>query len=456
MENEQIQKLLHHGIIAEEPSFQYEIMKDPEQRMLLAQSVDRLLDDTKRTIHTHTEGKDTIEKESAPCFVFLDKSARPVSTLFLDLWKKKFPEYPSPDVRFINVGKETAERFKNILGNDYIKLPSPWESNFNEEYHKLKTVIESISPEKIKTEIMTEQEVELLKKIGEGRKELVLVEEYTETGESLLWAKKLLRSVNSDLMVSSKSLATHKDKLFELARGNGGESIHTPPWRKIATDAEYGITGVIDSASLFAEPWHAHKDDSHSNEVKTLRSQKEAHLNQFIKHFHDAWTEENSKNLMMRLKDLQDGLGKLSLKDTDDQENREILKQAVHGIIVSVNVVQEMVAYTDIHPEADTTRLLFDTARSFVGAIKSAQTELNKINSVTDQDFFDLLSTSSSFFRKISTNFGKRESLDEINENEAEIQEFLRGENLARSVRGLRNEMHAIADEYWQGKEDSK
>lgn len=47
---------------------------------------------------------ETVRDRKIDTLVFLDKSARPLSWLFRDLWKQKFPEDDRPEIKYVNIG----------------------------------------------------------------------------------------------------------------------------------------------------------------------------------------------------------------------------------------------------------------------------------------------------------------------------------------------------------------
>ena len=73
-------------------SIEFEIVKDPETR-------DKLRERTLQLV-------DKVAEEDVSVLFFLDKSARPVSWLFRDLWKQQYPDKNLPRIYFMNIGRE--------------------------------------------------------------------------------------------------------------------------------------------------------------------------------------------------------------------------------------------------------------------------------------------------------------------------------------------------------------
>jgi|GEM_PF-3657275 len=117
------------------PVESYEIMRNPEARKEVLQRIDNLIDDT-------------IEQDTDVLF-FLDKSARPLSWLFRERYKNRFPERTLPEIKFTNIGSgnfnredaiPTALQAKNfaaaLRSGDLIDedaLPPSWKEKMHDE-----------------------------------------------------------------------------------------------------------------------------------------------------------------------------------------------------------------------------------------------------------------------------------------------------------------------------------
>ena len=96
----------------ESNNFEFKYMPDSEQRRLLA----------KRTL----ELINLIDQQQVGNLFFLDKSARPLVTVFQDFWKKTHPNMPLPEIGFMQIGSETKERVVDEDNDDK-------ESEFSED-----------------------------------------------------------------------------------------------------------------------------------------------------------------------------------------------------------------------------------------------------------------------------------------------------------------------------------
>jgi hypothetical protein len=67
------------------PVFKFEMFTDHEQRRLLGEAADELVE------HVAVVEKQGLEDPKKRVVVFLDKSARPLSTLFREMWSLKRP-----------------------------------------------------------------------------------------------------------------------------------------------------------------------------------------------------------------------------------------------------------------------------------------------------------------------------------------------------------------------------
>lgn len=72
------------------PERRYEILESEYARTEIKERMHRLLE------NVHEQGVDTL--------LFLDRSARPLSWMFREAWKLKYPDEQVPDVKFANVG----------------------------------------------------------------------------------------------------------------------------------------------------------------------------------------------------------------------------------------------------------------------------------------------------------------------------------------------------------------
>ncbi|MFA5936987.1 MAG: hypothetical protein WC822_03870 [Candidatus Paceibacterota bacterium] len=232
---------------------EFRILNDPEQRKLLAERVMELVDQ--------------IYNDNIKNIIYLDKSARPISTLFSDLWRKKYPNKEMPLVNFINIGTETGHLFEKKYNTHpgYIG---------DEDYDRF---LNSLSKEKI-FEIFGEDAIkEIINKysylkLAKDGSVVQLIEEYTNTGESISLAKKILETAFPKLRFTKSTLQEQNQtryagdeslRLFETWADPNDKSyfkgtVYSPPWRHEKSEKDYGITGVVDSkdSSFIAGGYH--------------------------------------------------------------------------------------------------------------------------------------------------------------------------------------------------------
>jgi hypoxanthine phosphoribosyltransferase len=262
-----------------EYNFKFEIINDTEQRRLLMEKVESLVDQ--------------IKAEQITNVVFLDKSARPISVLCRDLWHKKYPDDDFPKTNFINIGREITERLEKKYGK------KSWEDlRFSNKgkIEKHKKWIEDMSADKI-TEAIGEEEKQRIQdeyhhlaEAPSGTK-VLLVEEIAISGESMIIAQKVLKDIFPSLVFEPFTLAENtlgnklffKEALFDY---------FNPPWRKQKNELQYGITGVVDDQEkpLTAKPTRKQPLQERLDAVGAEIATK-------YKEIQDVWMEKGHQSL---------------------------------------------------------------------------------------------------------------------------------------------------------------
>lgn len=189
----------------------FKILTDPEMRQKLADRVFNLVEQVKEKNITN--------------LVFLDKSARPLVTLFSSLWKKLSPNAPKPKISFINVGKE-------ILGEERVDFGS-------------------MSTQEYEWPIKQQALDEIAKKYqhlssAAGNERILIVEEYTHSGKSMRKAIEIFSSIFPEVEFEGFSVSDNEENvIFE-----GGEV----PWSEDEQSGDYGssLTGVSDAEEIFS------------------------------------------------------------------------------------------------------------------------------------------------------------------------------------------------------------
>jgi hypothetical protein len=77
----------------ESGKFEFKFFPDPEQRQLLAYRTLELIN--------------ILDRKEINHLLFLDKGARPLSTIVQDFWHEVHPGVPSPKIAFMQIGRET-------------------------------------------------------------------------------------------------------------------------------------------------------------------------------------------------------------------------------------------------------------------------------------------------------------------------------------------------------------
>lgn len=173
----------------------YKFVTDPEMRKSLAEKTLQLIE--------------RIEEQNIKHLIFLDKSARPLSTLFLEMWERRKLGKARPSISFINIGKETNYGFKATPKDldEYLQADGELD-RIRETYRYL-------------------AEAEVSERV-------VIVDECSYTNETIDLATQILQKAFPDLAFRS----------FVYLRDQ-----YPPWWGKKEEDPDYGLTGVIDSFS---------------------------------------------------------------------------------------------------------------------------------------------------------------------------------------------------------------
>lgn len=206
------------------PTLKYEYMTDIEQRRLLAERVDQLID--------------RVITENITNLVFLDKSARPISTLFRELWNIKHPDQRYPLINFINVGTENSHtKGKTAYERDPIKLPGD-----------VTSLAELSEVTGIPFRDLLDFQAIYARSLGDdvdGNKErsILVVDEYSNSGASLGLASKLIEVAFPQAQVQGVALSSGMDDPLFMVDADKG--YHDLPWRTTVT-TKLGVTGVVD------------------------------------------------------------------------------------------------------------------------------------------------------------------------------------------------------------------
>lgn len=89
-------EVLPEGEKKEDQPVHFEIIIDPEMRQQLRDRTQELVD--------------LVQKDQDDVVIFLDKSARPISWIFKEVWRSTCPDLPLPIIRFVNIGSNSRVR----------------------------------------------------------------------------------------------------------------------------------------------------------------------------------------------------------------------------------------------------------------------------------------------------------------------------------------------------------
>lgn len=129
------------NVVEKSPAFNFEMLTDPEQRRLLGEATEELIDHVV-AVETQevaaTVPRDTTKRPppTKRVVVFLDKSARPLSTLFREMWKMKRPDERVPQILFMNIGQEKNGNDENDGKNSVPEIMAEEVNRFT-ALHKL-------------------------------------------------------------------------------------------------------------------------------------------------------------------------------------------------------------------------------------------------------------------------------------------------------------------------------
>lgn len=217
------------------PEQPFRYLAKPEERQELARRVAELVR--------------KVQEEQVDQLIFLDKSSRPLVTLFSDLWENASPGKPKPPISFLNIGKETAEVFNvEEVSPDFRSPLYRGDDNFEG------TMAQVASPEDLTTllnippEVIKEtrkryrylQEADTQAAAGTPIRVLV-VDEHIITGETLTFAQKVIQGLFPHLTIETYPISSDEDPVF------ASQLTKNVPWHSEVPDTpRHGVSGVID------------------------------------------------------------------------------------------------------------------------------------------------------------------------------------------------------------------
>lgn len=263
-------------------SFEYRFFPDKQQRILLGKAVEDVIDHVV-SVHEQEEQKEGGLSEP-PNVIFLDKSARPLSTMFLELWSKKHPDKARPNISFLNIGRELIHEEPTTWTQEYKPIEG-------KQYFEMTPAIER-EIERIKNQYTH------LKEAPAGGT-IVIIDDVCKTGLSRDAALAILKKAFPNLKFEYHALAEARDKTVEkeeydrsspqlfdnlrmganvLGFSSGEPVVGTePPWVHLGWPgiSPKGVTGVADDpkrVSLTVIPYY--RDEYYSSEKKAKRTKR--------------------------------------------------------------------------------------------------------------------------------------------------------------------------------------
>jgi hypothetical protein len=239
---------MNHEIISggEKPPFEYKYFKDAAQRYELARKAAQLML--------------LVEHLRSDNLIFLDKGARPLNALFLDIWERARPGIPHPKINFLQIGSETISEISEAntdLKENAINLV------YGEEINRIK------------------KDYAYLKDLPRGAT-AIIVDDFSASGKSMAMAHKILRIAFPNLNIKDFVFAYAGDRLFSEIYTSQNQS--GPPWRDV--EEKSYITGVIDAKKkLTSRP--ARKENGSRIDIDELREELHRIADEFMKETRD-------------------------------------------------------------------------------------------------------------------------------------------------------------------------
>ncbi len=162
------------------------------------------------------------------CLVFLDNSARPLSWMFQEAWKRYVPDKKLPAIRFVNIGRE-----KGPVTNWNSMGPYKWDYETEEEYEK------AISDywQKLDSKEYVEKFKNSLDEIFSTSKNrsILLVDDYIGSGFSIELAKAFFGHYFPNIDIEVHNFLKQNDsRIFPKEKWNGTYL----PWNE---DSSYAL-----------------------------------------------------------------------------------------------------------------------------------------------------------------------------------------------------------------------
>ncbi len=170
---------------------EYKVMKSKEERRIVSERMFEFLEQ--------------IKENDIDSLIFLDRSARPLSWLFIEMWKRRFKDLDMPTVRYANIGRASGytdgdSRLTPALRSDAVVVESL--KNYVNEFASHTFIDIDMVPEQFIEHVSSEKKP--LQQLRENYKNqfsgqrILIIDEFSDTGGTLMTAQALFDSAFPD------------------------------------------------------------------------------------------------------------------------------------------------------------------------------------------------------------------------------------------------------------------
>ncbi len=245
----------------------FEILNDPEGRAELLSRMDQFIED--------------VRQHRPDVIVFLDKSARPLAWLFRERFTNSFPKETVPDIRFINIGRES--RTKRMIKEkpwDAPDLKTEPRGDLSEKISQHQWIALTDIPKQWKEHADKDFERinEVQRIFGDqfSGKKMLFVDEISVSGKSLATAAALFAKAFPDLKSVHATAFYHEEQTEPFASGK--QSLM--PWFK--EPGLIGVFDILDEDALLAKRVDKQTVESAKKIILQQKEQATNDLNEFV------------------------------------------------------------------------------------------------------------------------------------------------------------------------------
>lgn len=154
--------------------------------------------------------------------IFLDKTARPLVTLFDDLWSLVYPGSEKPQIKFLNIGNEKIQPIENY-----------YSETLHHSVEDRNVLIDSIKSKKDLEQYYGEENVvqllDVLRKGNGGRR--LIIDETSYTGKTQRLAERITKAVDPNSSYSYFNLLDSDEDKKPFVEGRAAFM----PWHELRT-----------------------------------------------------------------------------------------------------------------------------------------------------------------------------------------------------------------------------